>query len=177
MSILRTGHGQSSSKKIQFSSKRKKLKMGNLHSPTASSLKYLPLSWYSRNPPPSCRAPWPQRRSSPAPKGWRGGKHPQSSPGPAEASLFPERPPTPIFVLSASDPVDKQKICLQGPTVKVEHAFNSSLGEALKAKAKGLFPLPFLPPGETGIIHEFNSCTVLSLTTLATPKPRGSPRR
>lgn len=119
----------------------------------------IPSSQYSHNPLPSSRAPWPQRQSSPAPKGWRGGKHPQSSLGPVEASLSPGRPPIPIFLLAASDPVDKEKICLQRPAIKVERIFHSSLGEALKAKAKGsvTFSLPHPPPsvlpGETGIIH------------------------
>lgn len=116
----------------------------------------IPSSQYSHNPPPSCQVPWPQRRSSLAPKGWRGGRHPQSSPGPAEASLSPGRPPSPVFLLPASDPVDKQKICLQGPTIKAEHILHSSLREALKAKAKGFSlprPPPLVLPDETGIIH------------------------
>lgn len=42
---------------------------------------------YSRSPPASFQAPWRLRCSSPAPEGWRVGKHPQSSPPPEEVYL------------------------------------------------------------------------------------------
>lgn len=122
----------------------------------------IPSFRYSHNPPPSCQALWLQKQSLPAPKGWRGGKHPQSSLGPVEASLFPRIPPIPIFLLPASDPVDKQIFCLQGPTMKVEHVSYSSPAEsftALKTKAKGsaafslLQPPLSVLPGETAMTH------------------------